>query len=168
MVHEIGFARWALVSTLALAVAVAVGPDAAAQGAGAADWEPTPLEGRVLQLFTPAGGAVFARTERGLFRSDDAGTSWAAVGLPEMEADPRARQVEVDPTGGIALYASGAGGLHKSADGGATWTLVLPTERHVQRIAVSPADPGLVYLGAGGRARHLRRLLVPAQPRRRR
>jgi hypothetical protein len=149
MVHEIGFARWAVVLTLVLAIAMAAGPEAA-QGAGTADWEPTPLGGRVLQLFTPAGGAVFARTEHGLFRSDDAGTSWAAVGLPAVGADPRARQVDVDPTGGVVLYASGAGGLHRSADGGATWTLVLPTDRHAQRIAASPADPGLVYLGLVG------------------
>jgi photosystem II stability/assembly factor-like uncharacterized protein len=59
----------------------------------------------------------------------------------------RSWQVEVDPGDRVVLYVAGAGGLSKSTDGGASWTLLLPTERHAQAIAVSPADPGLVYLG---------------------
>jgi photosystem II stability/assembly factor-like uncharacterized protein len=144
MVGTIVVARWAVaLLTLALMVGTVRSGEAKAQGVVPAAWELTSLGGPVLQLFTRADGALYARTETGLFRGDDARTSWAPVGLPPVGA---ARQVEVDPTDRAVLYASGAGGLYKSTDDGATWFLLLPTERHVQRIAASPADPALVYL----------------------
>ena len=75
-----------------------------------------------------------------------AGSRWACP----RRGRTRGRQVEVSATGRAVLYASGAGGLYKSTDDGASWTLLLPTERHVQRIAASPADSALVYLALVG------------------
>jgi len=134
---------------------IAVG-GARTQAALTADWEPTGLGGRVLQLFTPASGAFFALSEEGLFRSDDAGTTWAPVSLPPLPADvPVARtRIAVDPTDHAILYAGGADGIYKSTDAAASWTLVLPTpERNFSRalsIAPSAADRNLVYLALTG------------------
>lgn len=150
MVRTIVVACWAAaLLTLALLYATLHPAQAEAQATGSADWQLAPLGGPVLRLFARADGAVYARTEDGLFRSAN-GTSWGPVGLPPSGVNPRTRQVEVDPTGRAALYASGEGGLYKSTDDGASWSLLLPTERHVQRIAASPADPALVYLALVG------------------
>src|SRR5215208_5683664 len=142
-------ARWA-VAVLTFVLTIAVG-GARTQAALTADWEPTGLGGRVLQLFTPASGAFFALSEEGLFRSDDAGTTWAPVSLPPLPADvPVARtRIAVDPTDHAILYAGGADGIYKSTDAAASWTLILPTpERSFSRalsIAPSAADRNLVY-----------------------
>ncbi len=106
------------------------------------DWELTPLAGPATQLFTPDGGALLARTSAGLFRSDDHGSTWAAVPLPAG-----AGRVAVDPTNPAILYAAAGSALQKSQNGGATWSPILPlgTEQ-VIGIAVSPADHQLVYL----------------------
>jgi photosystem II stability/assembly factor-like uncharacterized protein len=132
---------------LALMVILALGlaAGARAQAPTAPDWELTGLDGRVLQLFTPASGAFLARTEGGLFRSDDAGATWRALGAP-----PALGIAAVDPTNHDVVYAAGAGGLHKTADAGATWSLVLPTTNvRVLNLAVSPADPALIYIALG-------------------
>lgn len=110
-------------------------------------WELTGLSEPVQELYTPASGALLARTTGGLWRSDDGGTSWAPVPLPPPPPDPQQRIVEVDPTNHDVLYAGGAAGLYRSPDRGAHWSLILPTDRDVEAVAVSPADPRLVYVG---------------------
>jgi hypothetical protein len=113
------------------------------------DWEltgPSGATGPALQLFTPAGGAVFVRTQTGLFRSDDAAESWSPVGLPPTPG----HAVAVDPTNPSIIYAAGAGGLFKTSTGGTSWTLVRPAPSlQVLAVAVSPADHNLVYLALG-------------------
>ncbi len=115
---------------------------------GQEKWELTGLAGPVEQLYTPASGAFLARTQGSLYRSDDGGASWVPVSLPPPPADPARIRVEVDPTNHDVLYASGAEGLYRSPDGGASWGLLLPTDdRTVAAVAVSSADPRLVYVG---------------------
>jgi hypothetical protein len=110
------------------------------------NWELV-LPGPASRLYTPAGGAVFARTDAGLFRSTDHAGTWSSVPLPGTPG-----RVEVDPTNASVLYAGSANTVQKSTNGGASWASVLSLGgafETVLGIAVSPADPQLVYLGAG-------------------
>jgi hypothetical protein len=136
-----------LIVTLLVILLLLCPPRAASAQEAAAEpaWELAALSGPVQRLFTPASGAFFATTKVGLFRSDDGGTSWAAVSLP-----PDTYAVVPDPLDHTTLYAAGAGGLHKTGDDAATWTLILPTAEAVRAVAVSPANRSLVYLGLAG------------------
>ena len=113
--------------------------------------------------FVAAEGPLWsAGGERGLYRTDDGGTTWQAVltvnentGVTDIEFDP------VDP--GImyaasyerrrtvwSLLAGGPGsGIHKSTDGGRTWRRVttgLPGgDMGKIGIDVSPADRNVIY-----------------------
>jgi len=114
-----------------------------------ANWEATGLAGSVLELFAPRSGAFFARVEDGLLRSDDAGGTWTPVPLPPAPARRGPRWAAVDPNDHTVLYVEGAGGLYRTRDDAATWGLLLPAptpDASIQAIAVSPADPSVVYV----------------------
>ena len=127
-----------------------------------ADWELSGLTGPVRDLLVAsAPGVIFVRTTDGLFRSDDGGTTWTALAAP-----PPLGRVTLDPANPRTLYAAGLGGLYKSVDDGVTWQLVLPLSdqqtESILSIAVSPAEPSLIYLAVApvwpqpGRFRFLR------------
>lgn len=171
------FRSWLpLVITLVVALAVVllpVQPPAAAPPAFAADeasdWESIAVAGAVRRLYAPASGALFALTDSELYRSDDAGTTWQTIPLPPPRVKPSnpfspprpsVRRVAVDSTDDAVLYASGEKGLYRTGDSGVTWHLVLPTDSRVRQaqlstdphfeveaVAVSPADPRLLYAG---------------------
>ncbi len=62
---------------------------------------------------------VYAAGPDGLFRSDDAGKTWAlsSAGLPSSAVTALA----LDPSQPASLYAATAAGLFRSDDGAATW-----------------------------------------------
>jgi photosystem II stability/assembly factor-like uncharacterized protein len=137
--------RGTLAVGAALVVAGGAGHGGAAwaqgKGGGPGAWQPTGLGEAVRQLYTPTSGAFFARTQTDLWRSDDAGATWASVSLPPLGSGERLGAV--DPTNHTIVYVSGADGLYKSSDDAATWTPVLPG--NVQGVVVSAADPRVVY-----------------------
>ena len=108
-------------------------------------WVPT-LTGPIRRLSQTTRGTTFAWGAAGLFRSEDAGLTWAS--LPTPPATPPAPTfVAVDPSDSRTIFAAAAGQVHKTTDAGATWTPVLPTGTlQVLAIAVSPADPNLVFV----------------------
>lgn len=68
----------------------------------------------------PADGVIFAGTNRGVFRSDDAGGRWAAAGelrgnVTSLSVSPRYAE---DRTVFAGIH---QGGLYRSADGGGSW-----------------------------------------------
>ena len=106
-------------------------------------------------LWSPGG-------ERGLYRTDDGGTTWQAVltvdentGVTDVEFDPVDPEIMYAATYGRrrtvwSLLAGGPGsGIHKSTDGGRTWRRVttgLPGgDMGKIGIDVSPADRNVVY-----------------------
>jgi hypothetical protein len=117
-------------------------PVHARQGAG---WVPLGPEAQVKRLYAPASGALFAATDKVLFRSDDAGSSWRLVEVPPSHHQQRA--FEVDPTDHRVIYADADDGLQRSDDEGATWATIMPSTRPTNRIVASPADPRILYLG---------------------
>jgi hypothetical protein len=149
---------------LSLGLALLAGWPASAQQepdqfeAAPEEWELADLGGSVFQLFTPTTGALFARVLTNdqrwrLMRSDDAGLTWRAVDLPPQPPEPQRLElsVAVDPTNHQVVYASGAKGLYKSTDDAASWKLILPDAPErltAYQVAVSPADPNLVFVAA--------------------
>jgi photosystem II stability/assembly factor-like uncharacterized protein len=115
----------------------------------AADWELTGLTEPVLRLFTPTSGAFFAQTAQAFWRSDDAGLTWQQVPL-----GPASTILAVDPTNHSVLYAAGSAGVYQTRDDATTWQLIEPYSPEVGKqalaLAVSPADPNLLYLGVAG------------------
>lgn len=131
----------------ATAGAMAAVPAAGARTMQAAAWEQLGLATPVTRLFAPASGALFAGTGAELFRSDDAGATWRPVPVP---AEPRVHAVTVDPTDHRVVYAATSAGLHRSDDEGGSWSLILPSALATLRVAVSPANPQVIYVAQGG------------------
>jgi photosystem II stability/assembly factor-like uncharacterized protein len=111
---------------------------------------------------------VFAATNRGLYRSDDAGATWRLLskGLPHNHA----RRVALCPKQPDVMYLTlrtepgkqpWQGGVYRSDDGGETWSPRLeglsklvgkpgapaPMTSNVDRLVVHPTDPDIAYAG---------------------
>lgn len=135
-------------ASAAARVATGAAPAVATRSAEAGAWTLVGPTGGVGRLFAPASGALFAATDFDLFRSDDGGASWRQVELPPTRRTQRT--IAVDPTNHQTIYVESNDGLQRTTDDTASWSLILPTDRHIRRAAVSPADPGIVYVEHGG------------------
>ena len=155
---------------LAVLCAVIVGWSLTVGGLAAQEPEPTPGElvlpsdsGVTLSgVSAPASGALFvvgqdANKGLRLLRSDDGGDTWRPVSLPPPAGPEQPQVLTIDPINHATLYATGAEGLYKSEDDAASWRPLLPIAEPTVAVAVSPADPKLVYLGL--RTEKLLRLL---------
>ncbi|MEK9499382.1 WD40/YVTN/BNR-like repeat-containing protein [Gaopeijia maritima] len=92
---------------------------------------------------------------RGMFRSDDGGNSWRAIGL---EATGQIGAVEIHPQDPDVAWAAALGdpfgrnperGVFKTTNGGQSWDRVLFTSDSVGAIDVElhPTNPDIVYAG---------------------
>jgi photosystem II stability/assembly factor-like uncharacterized protein len=135
--------------SLVLASDVTVGQALPRAATNPLDWELMGLTDPVLRLFTPSSGVLFAQTATELVRSDDAGATWGSVSLA-----PATRLLSSDPIQHTNLYAAGPSGVYKTTDDAITWAPILAYGPGVGgdalALAVSPADPSLLYLGVGG------------------
>jgi photosystem II stability/assembly factor-like uncharacterized protein len=85
-------------------------------------WHPQGLQGQAIHALgvTPADtNVVYAGTDLGVYRSDNAGAAWqlASGGLPVTPV----RALAVHPDNPLTLYAGTDTGLFRSDDGGASW-----------------------------------------------
>ena len=90
---------------------------------------------------------MIAGSTRGILKSVDGGENWF---LQELNAVGSVTAITFDPNNELTVYlgAGGiAGGLYKSTNGGATWTNPL-SWRNVYTVAIDPAHPDVVYVGA--------------------
>ncbi|MBN1247761.1 MAG: PQQ-dependent sugar dehydrogenase, partial [Anaerolineae bacterium] len=88
--------------------------------------------------------------ERGIYRSDDGGLTWAArnQGIVPTTAP---RHIEVDPQNQDVVYvATGCDGGWRTADHGQSWDRLLGD--CVETFAVHPQSSGVVYAGISGSA----------------
>jgi photosystem II stability/assembly factor-like uncharacterized protein len=133
-------------------------------------WTQTSLNVSARRLYTPASGALFARTTDGLMRSDDGGVTWSPVRLPAAAPVPGmpagwTRAFVVDPTDHTRIYVATADGVYKTDDDAGTWRLVLPADPEVPgflALAVSPADNRVVYVALRNERLNRLRLLRSA------
>ncbi|MBU3078242.1 WD40/YVTN/BNR-like repeat-containing protein [Sphingomonas quercus] len=99
----------------------------------------------------------------GLWKTTDAGRSWAPLWDKFPEASPAVGAVVVSPSDPNVIYAGtgeggaprgnvvGGNGVFKSTDGGKSWAYAgLRTSEFIGRMAISSTDPNLVFVAAGG------------------
>ncbi len=94
--------------------------------------------------------AIVAATDDGIWKSPDAGATWTKT----LDSG-QLRSMKVRPGSSSVLYAATGYNFFKSHDMGSTWTLIstgvtVPSGNEGIRIAVTPADTNLVYLGTTG------------------
>lgn len=114
------------------------------------------------------GQRIFAATDRGLYRSEDAGATWRLLnqGLPHHHirrvglcaAQPQVMYLTLRSEPGKEPW---QGGVYRSDDGGETWAPRLnglkmhvgkpdapaPMTSNVDRLAVHPTNPDIAYVG---------------------
>jgi photosystem II stability/assembly factor-like uncharacterized protein len=113
-----------------------------------------PYGGEVLALaIDPVhSGTLYAGTQGGgVFKSTNAGGSWAPInaGLPSATV----RALAIDPSMPATLYAGTEGsGVFKSVDGGLSWRAVNSglTANYVSALAIDPSAPTTLYAAAAG------------------
>ncbi|MFL6721104.1 MAG: WD40/YVTN/BNR-like repeat-containing protein [Sphingomonas sp.] len=89
----------------------------------------------------------------GMFRSDDAGASWTAIGLPgtqqiaRIRVDPRNPNVVLVAALGHPYGPNDERGVFRSVDGGRHWTKTLFKDSNTGAIdlAFDPGNPSIVY-----------------------
>lgn len=109
------------------------------------------IEAEVSELAAGPGGALFAGTTDGLYRSDDDGASWRYLSDGWIDEPRRVQGLAVGVTGRI-VCATGAI-LYVSEDGGDGWTpvaypAVLENPMLVTEVAIGPERA--LFLGVGG------------------
>ncbi len=89
---------------------------------------------------------LFAVTSGGLHKSINRGASWVASGGGAGSV----HGIAFSPTAVFAGSYGSGGGVFKSIDGGTNWTATNTglTTTNIHTIAVSPADPSVMYAGA--------------------
>jgi len=93
--------------------------------------------------------AVRTSTSAGVFKSTDAGASWASTGLSDVYVYSPVIAIAIDPITPSTLYAGTYGsGLRKSTDAGATWHTPTTGINVFNSLAIDPKTPTTVYAGA--------------------
>ncbi len=117
---------------------------------------PADPEVRAIAVHPDDPGIVFAGTQDGVYRSDDAGDTWASLDLPgphrtvwSIAFDPHTPETMFVGVEGFAVW--------RTRDGGAAWQRLdvptpaglpeMPFPTRVTRIAVDPGDADRVYAG---------------------
>ncbi len=101
-------------------------------------------------------------TGNGLYKSTDAGKTWAAAGLKDTQVIGR---IIVDPKNPNRLFVAALGhvfgpskerGIFRSTDGGKTWEKVLYVDEKTggSDVAFDPANPRVLYAGMWQAYRH--------------
>ncbi len=96
---------------------------------------------------------VVGYVSNGVYRSDDAGEKWQALGRATFPARERLYALTFNPSASNILYAGTDRGIYRSDDSGATWVTAktgLALNVEVQAIAIDPQNPETVFAGTNG------------------
>src|SRR5262249_40360627 len=114
---------------------------------GAGDWSESGAGTDVSQVndiaFDPkTPTAIYAGSERGLFKSSDSGRTWTRIGGDQFNFS--ITLIAVDPVTPATIYALAGSLPYKSVDGGATWNRItsVPT---LQTLVIDPATPATLF-----------------------
>jgi photosystem II stability/assembly factor-like uncharacterized protein len=104
---------------------------------GGRSWNPAGLEGHSVRDLVWLGPILYAATDEGLFRSDDAGQKWVlATGLA---ARPAIQLIfPLAPDSGLEAFLATEDGIVHTADGGAHWKAAGAPEDRVLCLATFP------------------------------
>ncbi|MEO6222897.1 MAG: hypothetical protein ABIP90_06575, partial [Vicinamibacterales bacterium] len=99
----------------------------------------------------------------GLYKSTDAGKTWARSGLANSEhigkilVDPNNSQIVWVAAQGPLFSSGGERGVYKTTDGGATWSrsLFITEDTGVTDIAIDPRNSNTLFAGSYQRRRHV-------------
>jgi photosystem II stability/assembly factor-like uncharacterized protein len=106
-------------------------------GDGALTWAAAGLEGRLVRDLVWLGPILYAATDRGLYRSDDAGKEWVPAAGPASR--PATRLIfPLAPGSGLEAFLATEDGIIHTADGGAHWKPVGTPEDRVLCLATFP------------------------------
>ena len=90
---------------------------------------------------------------RGIFRSEDGGARWHALGKGTFPTRGRFLTFAVSASNGSLVYVGTDRGMYRSDDNGETWLAAnegLPPGTQIAAIAIDPALPQRVYIGTDG------------------
>jgi photosystem II stability/assembly factor-like uncharacterized protein len=127
-----------------------------------------PRDSNIVWLGTGENGSQrSAHFGDGLYKSTDAGKTWARVGLPDSEhigailIDPRNSNTVWVAAEGPLFRSGGERGVYKTTDGGKTWARVLHVndDTGFTSIAFAPGKPDTVYAGTYQRQRHVGQMI---------
>ena len=97
---------------------------------------------------TFGAGLIYLTTDKGLYKSVDAGKTWTAQSLPVQPGKNPARAIAVSKNNSAIVYASVGGTVYKSLDGGGSWqTQGVAAAGFVNFILVDPGLPQISYAG---------------------
>jgi len=108
--------------------------------------------GPVQRITVDSAGAVWLSTPGGVFKSTDAGASWASA-RGDLPSVPTGGAILADPVTAGTVYLWMTQGFYRTTDGGTTWTrlpLELPAGVYVNEIAVAPSDPTRLFVATWG------------------
>ncbi len=98
-------------------------------------------------VFLGTGEYTVASSGDGVFRSQDAGITWARVGTT-ADVGTRCSGLIVDPNNPGVVHLTGSSGYVRSMDGGNTWDNRLSGS--ASSLVLNPVDTNLVYVGRHG------------------
>lgn len=88
----------------------------------------------------------------GLFRTENNGAQWQALGSGKFPARARFQAIAFNPSASGVIYIGTDRGVYRSEDKGATWALATDglAVADVQAIVIDPEAPNTIYVGTNG------------------
>jgi len=104
-----------------------------------------------LGVSASAPNTIYAATTDGIYRSTDAGATWAKTTGTGLSSPNFVNMLAVDPSNASVAYVGLFSGLFKTTDGGNNWTQVtLPVSfPSVNTVVFDPITPSTMYVGSG-------------------
>jgi photosystem II stability/assembly factor-like uncharacterized protein len=95
---------------------------------------------------------MFAATNSGLYRSDNAGASWGFVSMPLKQSQLSPNSVAIAPNSSSVVYVGAGSTIYKTTDGGNTWlTSDTGTKNQINALLVSPELPQVAFAGVSAK-----------------